>query len=303
MISDAESFHSTSKALKFTATEAFESGPFETSFAERGTNASAAKILTAGAVEIVLEMLRRFPLRGKDEDILTWFGSAARLGRAITALGLWGELSAKPWGPVLDLAGEGLRKRLPSPMHRKLSNIFYSTRGSGLGLVEALLLQNFFAGWHPYEVKEFLYRMRHRMRPFSFPASMTSTAPATDPIDDLACWPVTKQLALLAGAPVAARASVYDLLCLVISAPDVLHEGQPAIAERATALSIFAAAHITAAPNAVPALGLMATELGNAALNRVTNVAARWLADQFPKYIFPRPIEDLIRTASKLAYA
>jgi hypothetical protein len=91
-------------------------------------------------------------------------------------------------------------------------------------------------------------------------------------------------------------------LCLVISASDVLHEAQRAIADRATALSIFAAAHITAAPNPVPALGLITTELGDAALNRVTNVAARWLAEQFPKYIFPRPIEKLIRAASKLVY-
>jgi hypothetical protein len=299
LLHDAESFSSISNSLKFKATETFDAHFFEASFAQQVTSTTAAQSLAAGVVEIALELLRRFPLSGSDDRIITWFDSAARLGRAITTLGLWRALFAHPWRPELRRAGEDLWARMPNSMHDKLGDYFDFARhgGSYLAIVEALLLQNYsFAGWHP---RDFEYWRRR----FPFSPYGGSIAPETDPIDDLASWPVSKSLALLAGAPVPAGASVYDILCLIIGSPNVLHRGQPALAERAAALSIFAAAHITATANPVPAFSLMNTELGNAALNRIAGVAARWLANQFPKYVFPRPVEDAIRGASELVYA
>jgi len=304
LLSDAQSFHSTSNSLHFMAAVEFETREFEISFPSQGSKDSAAQILAAGAGEIVLELLRRFPLTGDDEPTLTWFGSAHRLGRAITALGLWQTLSMVPWGPTLRRSVDDLSNRLQRPMRDKLGFVFdWAAHQSGfdLAVVQALLLQypmSFFA-WYPRAFEELLYRMRE----FTFPALTNSISPATDPIDDLACWPVSKPLAHLAGAPVDVKTSVHDLLCLVIGSPDVLYESHPAIADHAAALSIFAAAHIANAPNPVPALGLMGPEFGDTALNQITNVAARWLASQFPRYIFPRPIENILRAASRLAYA
>jgi hypothetical protein len=262
-------------------------------------------VLASGAVEIVLELLRRFPLYGSDEDLLRWFGCALRLGQAIGRLGLWRAILHDPWFPVINKAGLALQARsLQSPPPWNAPSKFgpvFRTFFDG-----ALLVQSLLCGWpspdrYPeHEMREFISRTIRHGR---FSEWWGPRYPRTDPIDDLAGWPVPLFLAVFAGSNDGTRTGAYDLLCGILGSPNGLAKGNFSFARRAAAVVIFAATHVTSSANPVTAIGLPMDDLANAALSHATRAGLAWLIEQFPTRVFPGPIEELIKGASVVQYA
>jgi hypothetical protein len=153
--------------------------------------------LVSAAVTLILEMLRRYPISGVDEDLLRWHTSAQSLGRALWRLGVW---------PFLLSAG-------PPTLLRRVRAIFRHLETAGeldvKKLVEAnqrhefepanLLPLSMFGGYWlsgggPATVDIFFrYPVPFLERFVAY--NLTSFETATDPIDDLSRWPVPNELA------------------------------------------------------------------------------------------------------------
>ena len=58
-------------------------------FQATGGTLDGCDALLRAAVTLILEMVRRYPLSGVNEDLLRWHGTAQSLGRALWRLGLW----------------------------------------------------------------------------------------------------------------------------------------------------------------------------------------------------------------------
>jgi hypothetical protein len=261
---------------------------------------SDSQALAFGAVEIILELVDRFPVMGSDEELLKWFASAERLGHAISKMRLWRPLAAKPWHGMLDDAGLELGKRISDPVLTKLGPVAQNIRASGEGklLVVFLLARTSDLPVYWYrKLTDFFFNSMSDWSPF-----ITRYRSETDPVDDLANWPLSRSTTSFVGAAERNRASVYDLFSAVLGSPGVLAKGDDA-ARRAAALVVFAATHIATFANPVVALGPTSGELADAALSESVRTALDWLAEQFPARVFPAQIEALIASASALRYA
>jgi hypothetical protein len=294
--------------LKFHPGETFETRDFDPSIGSPGMVVAGGEfVLARGAAELIAEMLRRCPVAGPDDRLMGWLRSAQRLGRSISKLGLWHQLISDPIGSNLgamadkilqDLHGNGFlspeidatRQRLDV---RRLMPLLFSGFGPLWGIDPGAL--------------DYLISIRQSG---SWPVlgSLTDTR-ISDPVDDLAQWPIPAMVARFVEPSDSAR-RLYNLLCAVVASPDVLAEkaADPTpqrAAEIAIILVVFAAAHLAveATPSLAPVLAGWADDMADKALIDVVQTALVWIADQYPNSIFPDAVEGLIRSTSSLAYA
>jgi hypothetical protein len=304
LLKDADVLEREAGLLKYKKDVPFETRRFKPSFSTPGhAPADGKNILTVGALELILELIRRFPVKGSDEQIMFWWDSAERLGRAVAAIGLWPTLLESPARSILGVAGKNLREDLPETLAQDLEPLWYW--GDDSWTIFALLGQCGNIGWgcHPRHMEEFLYALRRNGW-----VSTGAHERRTDPVDDLASWPLSRDMASLVGGPPSASASLHDLLCAVIGSPSVLisnpqSKSGTGLRKRAGAIVVFAAMHICEAATPVLKPTPFPSLLSQAALARAVNTALAWLAEQFPSRVFPEPVENLIRDTSALQYA
>ena len=105
----------------------------------------------------------------------------------------------------------------------------------------------------------------------------------TDPIDDLSCWPLPPELTR------PNVVSVLDHLSAVTASPDQFCKPLPL----ATAMALFAAAHILRRPSAA-----WPFEPSDEVTSLVRQVhfdrSALWMFTQFPRFAYPPKLEELI---------
>jgi hypothetical protein len=303
MLNDAQialkEAHSLSNKFQFG--EPFETSQFQKTFQNYPPGRGHTQALALGAMEIILALVHRFPAKGSNEELLKWLASANRLGQAIAKTGLWRPLLDKPWSALLNDAGFKLSQRMTLPVQERLDRVFDVIRkfGDGAHLIMFLLTRSSnFQFYRGYGLEEFIYQFRLRgWFPF-----ITWDGQQTDPVDDLATWPLSQSTAGFTGTGDRNRASAYDLLSAVLGSPDVLAKGNSVAALRAAALVVLAATHITTTANPV-VFGPISDDLAEAASSDGVQIALDWLVEQFPTRIFPAQVEALIEGASALRYA
>lgn len=116
-----------------------------------------------------------------------------------------------------------------------------------------------------------------------------------DPLDELSSWTVPDTVAHLAELP-RRPASVLALLSAISAAPQRLAETNPWDAQCAASIALFASAHIVRGGARVrPQVWDGPSD--HAAL---ADEAVAWMTRQWPKLVFPDPLETWIRSAAAL---
>jgi hypothetical protein len=237
-------------------------GPAQVVYAPASSPASArwdGEAIADAAILLILELLWRIPKAGKTDGWAIWLDAAARLGYAVSGLGLWHAiLDGRHSMLLLHRAGSAARSSglVAPPDWQELTYFIFRFFGG----------DHPFVPWRPYDW--------WWLRPHS---------PLTDPMDDLSSWPMPRALA------VSKVLTVRDHLSAIASKPDLLQSLPP----RATAIALFASAHILRRPS--PA-GLFLADDGQvvAARNDLLRRAASWLVQQFPKYAYRPELEKMI---------
>jgi hypothetical protein len=314
LLTDSADARSAATSLKFDPGKTIGVQDFRPYIGTPGVVAAGDEfILVRGAAELIAELLRRCPVKGPDDDLVGWFGSAQRLGRSINKLGLWHQLMSGPLGSNLTHMASTVLKGLDQSafFSYPFKNAIYEAhhRFGARGLLPLL-----FWGFNTSSLwgidpgaLEYEYLIR---RGWLWPlgGSLTDTR-ISDPVDDLAQWPVPARVEQFVRRD-GDGTRLYHLLCAIAASPNVLADGtvKPGsrrAAEIAIILVIFAAAHLTAEADSslAPSLAAWADDMANKALAEVLQRALAWTADQYPNKIFPDEVEDLIRSTSGLAYA
>ncbi|MBP2461175.1 MULTISPECIES: hypothetical protein [unclassified Rhizobium] len=255
--------------LKFEAGAPVQTEEIHVGSASVQGDIGGSALLVDGATEIVLELLRRFPLRGNDDAVMTWSQSAQSLGTAISRLDLWRDIVEGPYS-------EDFERLLP-----KLMPVVGEMRQS----YRRYLLPEAFCGtaadWDFDPVIGFL----------SLGSRVGSHG---DPVDCLAAWPLPaeiKQLAILGKV----EDSAFNLLCAINANPAILADAPPINGERAWSVAVFAAANLLAEfqPPVTASRLLPGVRVG--ARRTITNAAIDWLIQQWPTLAFPKEVEDMIQ--------
>jgi hypothetical protein len=298
--------------LKFHPGDTFDTRDFLSSISSPGISTSDGDfILARGAAELIAEMLRRCPVKGPNDQLMGWLRSAQRLGRSINRLGLWRQLISDPIGSNIGgMADQILRQLRGNGFFASPAIDAVRDRFGPPGLVPLLFCgSGVFPLWGIDAATSDYEGLLKILRAWSWPVlgSQTDTR-ISDPVDDLAQWPIPATVEHFVGPRNPAR-GLYNLLCAVVASPELLDATaahvSPRAAEIAIILVLFAAAHLVveATPSLAPSLAGWADDVAKKALEDVVNTALAWLADQYPNKIFPDVVERLIQDTSSLAYA
>lgn len=240
--------------------------------------------LAVGATELLIELVRRFPLHGNHTKILLWCEGGTRLANAIARLGLWRDIMNGPAADLLDGACKKIIKTL----------------------------------WTEYEyVYEHKYRVAYRWvltellissppwvlldeYPRNVVSAHSTNRGDTDTVDDLCAWPLPSYVTKLMGSTLSDR-SAFHLLGTICASPTKLASGPLAVNAAAAGILLFSAAHLVV--ENPPAIGSMwdYTKLHQESLKAATGVSREWLMQQWPVMVFPRVVENIIGDAAKLA--
>lgn len=252
-------------------------------------SSTSVDALGDGAGELVLEFLRRYPLRSRPDQMLEWYEGAHRLGAAIADLGLWSPLLGGRFGPVFDSAAKqivgSLSSPLPLPSDRNLLPMLFEQSSS------------FWSRLPPWNIEEIFFFTRRHGLPLTWSGEARREG---DPIDDLNAWPVSREVAVLTGSG-QKNVSVLNLLSAVSGAPGKLGaEATSPAGLQASLILIFSVAHILG--KADPRSGLLwfLPDVCNAGSAQMTERSVDWILRQWPLLIFPRVVEDLIGSAAAL---
>ena len=271
-------------AASAAANLAFEAGwPVKTQSLEIGgteaeTIAKTTSPLVDGATEVLLELLRRFPAKLELDAIETWSRSAQSLGGAITRLELWEDIMGGPYGGQLERL---VRTMLPQageipPNRNALPALFGATSIEHISL--------FRDGSYYYDLM----------------ASNWTRWNDGDPIDQIALWPLPTDIKPLAISN-QDDPSAFGLMCAINANPAILADRFPLPAVRAWSILHFAAAHLLAESQPPLRGSWLLPMTTNGAREAITRLSGTWLFQQWPKIVFPQPVELAIQEASALS--
>lgn len=224
-----------------------------------------ATTLTLGAQELLIELVRRFPVRGNHADILRWSASGNRLGEAIGQLNLWPKIFESAAGPALDQAAMQISKQLAASFHDRW-------------LIKLLMQKSYSfvtAGYGSHD----------------------------DPLDNLSAWPLPYDVGRLVGSN-EKDPSAYHLMSAVLGSPQKLVSSVDRSASlRAAAIILFSAAHITGETTPQSVFAFADAGLVDEAIWVATRNTWDWLVQQLPATIFPTEVETVIGDSAALAAA
>ncbi|MET3709558.1 hypothetical protein ABIC65_000238 [Sphingomonas trueperi] len=247
--------------------------------------------LVAGAREIFIEMLRRFPLHGNEADKGRWARAARRLGHAISRMGLWLDIIDGPDAIALDQVAQQMSPDSHPPVARWVLPFFFGSGFKAMRLPRWLLRDLL---WWYAHVDE------HEVYAWGVFLSVRGVATGSDPIDDLCAWPIGKDLAALIGPPPDAP-SVFQLLSAMIADPARLATKNGAGAGgNAIAVMLFAAAHLQVPEHLPGPWGDSFPLSHDEGRAHLAGVASMWLLRQLPTLVFPSAVEAVIGDAASL---
>jgi hypothetical protein len=252
-------------------------GNAEAAAKQGGSGDLGGGTLVRGAEELVLALLGRFPLNGRPLDIVPWGESSLRLSNAISRLHLWRSIMEGPNRSVLDAGAQQIGRALNIP--------------SDHPYLLPLIMQGGSPIWPLHLPWEFLI----------FPVTWGNYRGVdTDPLDDLAAWPLPPEVRPLVGSS-EPDPSAFHLMSAICGAPaKLLGSGDGFLAGRTAAILLFCAARILA-ENAEPfGVAWGSGTLREASLGRVTTTSLQWLMGQWPTQVFPLQIEEIIAEAAAL---
>jgi hypothetical protein len=300
------------------------------SLAGGGTSpADGCHALVRGAVTLILEMLRRYPISGVDEDLLRWHCSAQSIGRTLWRLGLWPFLLSHDTS-ALPSHIHAVLKYLETARELDVRKLIEIHRRNEFEPAHLALLSLFGGYWHsgggPATIDIFFrYPVPFLERFISY--SLTSFETTTDPVDDLSGWPIPNELAGFVikskinstGADAAqahnvqqrlGAASVLGLMTSIQGSPSIIADSPEASLE----IALLGAAHIIRDTEPDTLLGMPAfagprgavssdqVTLHRRRVNSIAATALDWFVGQLPQHVFPEKLEQTIRDATNLSY-
>ena len=235
-----------------------------------------AATLAWGAQELVIELIRRFPLKGSHADIVRWGESGNRLGEAIGRLDLWAKILEGAGGPVLDTAAKQIHAKLPTPFDNRRLIWLLMQRGASY----------YYAFWKDY---------------YPFPTVGYRTQ--DDPVDDLSVWPLPDDVKRLIGS-MEKDPSAFHLMASVCGSPQKLvSSGIESISLRAASIVLFCAARVVGETTPQSVVAFVNADLYDEAIRMATRNSWDWLVQQWPAIIFPTEVEKIIGQSATLVSA
>jgi hypothetical protein len=130
LLADIKSFDTLSKQMTYRTDQPAKTASSPWNRQAGKGNVKAAEMATdgiesllRGAVALILEMLRRYPVRGSDGDIVRWHASAKSLGRALWRLPLDRFFSENPYEFVLSRAISDIVRLAPQHREQELMEL------------------------------------------------------------------------------------------------------------------------------------------------------------------------------------
>lgn len=272
----------------------------------------AERLARAGS-QLIVEMLRRLPLRGDKADMHEWRARARCLGWAIDRLGLWPLLAQRSRMTVTPrLLAENLHRQ--GHIHDDAMNyISFLADHFDHESVFTFVMRDLLGDGRGLGV--FSYYNYWRRYPFDHPALwfmhfndliQRSAIPVVyDPTDCLDAIPIPRSVALrmVSNEVEPDRATLHHLFVSAIASPESLLAASPSESERATELLLFAACQMVAeaARASINGSGSL-FEVNHLALNELIDEALVWLSKNLPQFVFAAEVEGAIGTANALAY-
>ena len=150
-------------------------------------------------LEVLLELLRRFPTKLDEDAIETWSRSAQSVGAAISRMELWADIMNGPYADRLEQLLPELLPRaqvIPAPWSRYLLPALFGTTQ---------------LGWPPGHFSDSFWHG-------DFVALNSTRWNGGDPIDHLALWPLPTDLKSLAISS-QEYPSAFSLMCAINANP------------------------------------------------------------------------------------
>jgi hypothetical protein len=241
--------------------------------------------LADGAAELVLEFLRRYPLRSGVHETLAWGEGARRLGNGISRLGLWPSILDGPRALIMEQAVRQIKDVWEGPpwLGYRVPILFRSAPWLGLS---------------PDDFRDLPCNLRYYWSIHPAGEALRSDG---DPVDDLGAWPLPMEIARLVGSG-RPDVTAYHLLSAVSGAPTkLLQSGNEQTALRASTILLFSASHILGEANPISdSHPWVQPQVHSASLDELAALSLNWMFRQWPSLIFPRRIEDLIGSTAGL---
>jgi hypothetical protein len=232
-----------------------------------------SSLIFRGAELTLIEMLTRFPLSKRVEDLEAWETAASRLAAVLVRIG------------VLNFADGEFSER-----SRHFCQSFLQSASKVLDFGEL-------TDWsREYPVTSTLMAMARRNPEYWWRRHLilSDWPTAGEPLEDLAHFPISKIHASAIRVPDLARASVADLLSSVLASPTLITK-----APNIGAILLFAVARIVSFDTA-PWISVGFTDgsrtRNKARLARLTAEADKWLNRELPRLNFSPSVEQLIES-------
>jgi hypothetical protein len=258
-------------------------------------HASDVAALAASAGIILNELLARMPAHAQADAWITWYEDLRELGALLSGLGI-AEIVLTDY---LDARIENILVRHPE----YLNHLGYDLKS----LCWLLLFGPFIAQADSYaDLITHLERLDYRTPfPLVWWAGSVS-ANIDDPLDTLSRLPLPAPLRSMFSPDIRDHASVYHLLNLVVSHPEIARR-HDAASQATLGLALFAAACIAAPRMHLSHAGAPFALNGGAADSQRARRALRhgyaWLAEHLPRTIFSTRYEAIIGRTNALRYA
>lgn len=247
--------------------------------------ATTSSVLVDGATETVLELLRRFPLHLDQAALDHWLRSAQTVGAAISRLDLWGDILDGHYAKYFD---------------HLLPNIIPATRDMPvreLRYLLPLLFASDQASWY-FRTHDLAY-LRYLYRHGVYFRQNSAWCEAGDPVDHLSMWPLPKEIRTMVHSS-QSDPSAFALTCAVNANPIILAETSLMQAKRAWSIMHFAAAYLWSESQPPPRSSWLLSEGQRGVRQSLMRESGNWLLQQWPKLIFPKPVELAIRAAMEI---
>jgi hypothetical protein len=272
----------------------------------------AERLARAGS-QLIVEMLRRLPLRGTEADMHEWRARARCLGWAIDRLGLWPLLAQRS---RMTFTPRSLAESLHRQGHIQNDAMDYVTfladhfdhESTFTFIIRDVLWDGRDLGGFPYYNYWRRYRYDHPAFWFIHIKNLVqrSAIPVVyDPSDCLDAIPIPRSVAfrMVSNEVEPDRATLHHLLVSAIGSPESLLAASSLENEFATELLLFAACQMVAeaARASIDGFGSM-FQVDHFALNELIDEALVWLSRNLPQFVFAAEVEGAIGTANALAY-
>lgn len=253
--------------------------------------------LAVGAYLVLNELLRRYPAKNAQSlELQRWSDAAVRLVDAFDVIGIWPllpKILSQNNGQLDNIVGS-FAKYIDREDYYVQVRKRYGIEGDLLFLRSVFLLTANGIFWPPFFTLHFWGGCSSRAR---------------DPFEDLGYFPLPAEVThtLTGGRETESEKNLCVYLSRVLGSPDVLQKDYFCMG-----ILLFSAVNIVSQNNNIPrrlgarsfliGLDRVDIEASFRAVDRLVEEAFEWIISNLPSYIFPRPVEEEIKSVISKKY-